>query len=1389
MARRQLPRRGRAGARDPRGSAARVLPPAAQARRGPARGLSARLGLAWAFVAHTDSRFDPETLRRFVRAFQRVQPLTIGELWAVAIALRIVLVENLRRLAERIVRGRAARQEADALADELLGLGGTARSTRSRFQRLEAAALAPAFAVAARAAAARPGSRATPALALARRAARRAQGTTPDEIVRVEHQRQAAMNVTVRNVITSMRLMSALDWAEFFESVSLVDEVLRAGTALRRPWTSRPATATVTRSRSSRAAPARSELEVTRLAMAAAKRAAAAAPRTGAPPGGRAEDPGYYLISRRARRVLEEDDRLPRPAERAGCCAPTLAGATPGYLAHHRRSSPAVAPGAAAADRARVRHEPSAPWSCSALLARHPGLRPRGRARQSRGHGGARPDGRCRAWSCATACPPSLRTLVVVPTLLTERGRRSRSRSDGWRSTTSPIRTATSASPSSRTGRDAPTETHAGGRSAPGGRRATASRGSTRATARAPGGGARFLLLHRRRLWNAGEGTWMGWERKRGKLDELNRLLRGRDATRRSCAPRARRRRARGRPLRDHPRRRHPSAPRRRDRLVGTMAHPLNRPRFDPATRPRRRGLRRPPAAGHAHACPPSAAGRSSSGSSPGPPGSTPTPPRSPTSTRTSSARARTPARASTTWTRSARPSTGRVPENALLSHDLFEGIFARAGTRDRHRAVRGVPHRLRGRGRPPAPLGARRLAAPAVDRQGRRRRRGARRRPPAHRRWKMLDNLRRTLSAPAAWLTLVAGWTLPGTLGRWCGPRSCWPPSRSPLSCPRSPRSSPRRSGISKRTHIRAVGTELRARVRPDRPRHHLPRPPGVADGRRDRADARPPVRDPPAAARVDDRGAGQVRTWPSTSPASTGACAAPVILAVAAGALVALAAPGARRDRRAVPPGLGALPLVARWVSRPPRPSPTPDRSPSRSAQILRSTARRTWRFFETFVGPDDHSLPPDNFQEDPKPVVAHRTSPTNIGLYLLVVGRRARLRLARHPRHARPSGGDPRHDAPPRALPGPLLQLVRHRRDLRPLEPRYVSTVDSGNLAGHLLDPRQRLPRARSTPRCWIPTGFGGLRDAVRPRRGSRERARGRPAHPDRHPRSSRRDLRGPDRGAPASPPADPAEWSGPRPSPGPPRRHPRGHRRAALTAERGDPVDSDVLVWAEAARATIAGHERDLQTLLPWASAPRGRVGRRSAALRALRSSRAHSRRSSGPLPGRDRRAHDPARDGGPRGPRAGRRPSRDSTRPSTAFGGRPRPPSRSSGASRRSRAPRGELAAEMEFGFLFDPARKIFSIGYRVADGSLDPSALRPARVRGAARQLHRDRQGRRAGLALVPPRPAADPGRHRVGAPLLVGLDVRVPDAGARHALPGRAACWRRPTASWSAAR
>ena len=91
---------------------------------GPFAGYPRVFGIAWAFVAHTDSRFDSGMLVRFVRAYQEVQPLTIGELWAVSITLRIVMVENLGRLARQITNSRAERQRADGLADRLLGAGG-----------------------------------------------------------------------------------------------------------------------------------------------------------------------------------------------------------------------------------------------------------------------------------------------------------------------------------------------------------------------------------------------------------------------------------------------------------------------------------------------------------------------------------------------------------------------------------------------------------------------------------------------------------------------------------------------------------------------------------------------------------------------------------------------------------------------------------------------------------------------------------------------------------------------------------------------------------------------------------------------------------------------------------------------------------------------------------------------------------------------------------------------------------------------------------------------------------------------------------------------------------------------------------------------------------------
>ncbi len=222
----------------------RQLPKLAE---GPFAGYPRVFGLAWAFVAHTDSHFDPDILRRFIAAYQRVQPLTIGELWAVAITLRIVLIENLRRLTDQIMAERGARADADALANRLV-ISGSARSAlETDISTRSSGPLSEPFAAHLAKRLRDQDPRTTPALGWLEDRLR-LQDASIDEVVRQAQQRQGAANVTVRNVITSMRLISDIDWAELFESVSLVDERLGAAQQLCLQWIFRPAIYTEARS-------------------------------------------------------------------------------------------------------------------------------------------------------------------------------------------------------------------------------------------------------------------------------------------------------------------------------------------------------------------------------------------------------------------------------------------------------------------------------------------------------------------------------------------------------------------------------------------------------------------------------------------------------------------------------------------------------------------------------------------------------------------------------------------------------------------------------------------------------------------------------------------------------------------------------------------------------------------------------------------------------------------------------------------------------------------------------------------------------------------------------------------------------------------------------------
>ncbi len=279
---------------------------------GPFAGYPRVFGIAWAFVAHNDSRFDPEMLVRFVAAYQEVQPLTIGELWAVSITLRIVLIENLRRLAQQITDSRAERQVADSFADRLLGAGGRpVESVAVVLAAQERRPLSQAFAVQLVHRLRDQDPNITPALTwLDERLA--VQGTTPDRAVRDVHREQGAANVSVRNIITSLRRISDVDWKQLFERLSLVDAVLSGNDfeSMDFPTRTLYRSAVEELSRGSH----RSELDVAKAAVVAAKQARGGSFARGAGSTGRHRiRPACGWAPR-----LRTYDRLPPAAARLG---------------------------------------------------------------------------------------------------------------------------------------------------------------------------------------------------------------------------------------------------------------------------------------------------------------------------------------------------------------------------------------------------------------------------------------------------------------------------------------------------------------------------------------------------------------------------------------------------------------------------------------------------------------------------------------------------------------------------------------------------------------------------------------------------------------------------------------------------------------------------------------------------------------------------------------------------------------------------------------------------------------------------------------------------------------------------------------------------------------
>ncbi|WP_110640841.1 glucoamylase family protein [Salinicola sp. CPA57] len=1000
---------------------------------GPFAGYPRVFGLTWGYVAHTDSHFDPLTLSRFINAYQRVEPLTIGELWAVAISLRLVLVENLRRLSAQIVRGLEARAEADALCEHLLRPGAGSEPLQAYANLDIADPFASQFLaqLAKRLRDQDPGK--TPALAWLEQEFIRLD-TTTTAVVQNAHQRQGASNVSVRNTITSLRLIADFDWATQVEQVSLVDQRLRAGSRFAEMDF-------VTRDRYRNAieqlarGSQRDELSVTEAALEAARKA----PPTDCPPAEvqRRSDPGYYLVAD-GRRELERTLgfhpplglRVRRTVLAAGlagyACATSLITIALLGLAIWALSATGLA------------WLWQLPWLLLIFLPAYEVATALVNRAMGMGVGGEALPG----LALEDGVPTGLRTLVAVPAMLTEAA--------ALRELIERLEVHyLSGSGGDLTfallldGRDADTAEIPSDDIL----LAIAIDAMARLNLRHGSGpaGPRFLLLYRHRIFNASEGCWMGWERKRGKLTELNRLLRGADDTSFVAV--------------DGHTPWVPSDVRYvvtldsdtrlpRDtiaRLVGKMAHPLNQPVFGGNDRVVR---------GHAilqpRVTPSLPIGRQGSRyqrlfSAPG------------------GMDVYTAAVSDLYQDLFGEGSfagkgiyavdayehslTGRIPENSLLSHDLLEGIFARAGLASDVEVVEAYPERY--------DVAARRqhrwtrgdwqllpwFWGQRADRQA----------LTAVGCWKIADNLRRSLLAPTLFAALMfSAWLpIPAALTAMALTLACMLiPALIPVFFALKPH---RRDG-NWRHHWRTIGRDLRTETGRCLLSLTL-----LADQAWQMSDAivRTLYR-----VYVSHR---HLLEWTTASQLAGGErlgvagfgreMAGGTLLSLSLALVLAVVEPPAWP--LALPLLLLWLlaPLIALWTSRAPADTTDNLRLSPPQAQALRRIARRTWQFFDTFVTPDSHALPPDNFQLDPKPVIAQRTSPTNIGLYLLAC-------IA-----ARDFAWIGTHRAVERLEEtlATLREMERCKghfynwydtRTLAPLEPLYVSTVDSGNLAGHLI-----------------------------------------------------------------------------------------------------------------------------------------------------------------------------------------------------------------------------------------------------------------------------------------------------------------------------------------------
>jgi cellobiose phosphorylase len=1045
------------GASMPRGFY-RELPKLAS---GPLAGYPRVYELAIELIAHTEGHLELATIDLFTREFQRVSLLTVGELWAIPTMFRLGLVENIRRMALRVM----ARTREVELADDWARRLREASEHAPQALADELAAfvdmhppLSPAFVTRFLQQIRSYQTDFTPLLWLEQWMAE--DGMSHEAAAASSNQRLAITQITVANSITSLRAIARLDWQGFVESQSVVEQMLRedpAGVHARMTFETRDRYRHVVERIAKRTR--RAELDVARAAIMLARDAAQRAPGNQ-----RTAHVGYYLIDEGLPELEEITEYVPTVRERV--YRGVLSHPMPLYfvsillflLVFLGLLVSALPPAGAGAVLAvvLVAVVPASEMAVNAVNQLvtwlvPPRIVPKLDMREHE-------------------IPSEYRTAIVVPTLfastdavrealehleiqyLANRDRRLHFAllSDFTDATAETLPTDDAIIAAGVDGIRALNERYAGGADDV------------------------FYLFHRPRQWNERQRVWMGWERKRGKLAEFNAFLRGGapdafatvvgDVTtlRGACFVIT---------LDSDTVLPHDAA----QILVGALAHPLNRPVFDESRRVVSRGYAiLQPRVGVSL----TSAHRSRFASiHSGHPGV------DPYTTAVSDVYQDLFGEGSFTGKgiydvdAFERATEGRFPENALLSHDLIESAYARAAlvtdvevfddyptryltyTRRKHRWIRGdwqlvpwlLPSVPTADGREDNVLGA-------------------------IQRWKIFDNLRRSTVEIAQLLVLFLGWmALPGSPWLWtvAGLTAIAFPwlFNMLMAVIRPPRDTSWRAyyaAVARDTMMSAYQLSLalvflphQAVVSADAILRTLWR---RLFSHRNLLEWQTASQTERATSRTS------LEVWQRMASA--------VVIAVLVGVLVIAVA------IRGMPPyvpsfadalaGVGGgawllflvctIPLITTWVGAPhvahALSAPAVRRvlrlAPEERAQSMRY-ALLHWRYFERFVNGDTRGLAPDNFQEDPEPVIATRTSPTNIGLQLLSIVSAYDL------------GFITRSEMIER-LEGAFRSLERMRRfrghfynwyelsDLRVLEPAYVSTVDSGNLAGCMLALKQ-------------------------------------------------------------------------------------------------------------------------------------------------------------------------------------------------------------------------------------------------------------------------------------------------------------------------------------------